>query len=390
MEIDIFGQITSWGDEDWGVSAKTIRKKLENHKEGEELTVYINSPGGSVFEGLAIYNILAEKKPIIKIIGEASSIASVIACAGKEVMIAETAMMLIHKPWTVAIGNADEMQKVAKDLEAIKDSIIAAYKTKTGMEAEDIDSLMSEDRYMSATECLEYKLVDKIYSPTQDEVNKVIFAKLGKNLIYAMKNQNSIPLTGGNMGNPTDAQNTELNNKVVELTSQITAIQAENETLRMTNNELLRTHDELTTQISSLNAQVVTLQQQELVNQVRLDIERYKDKILPAENSDENKFELEQELIMLKNLSLDEKYRINGKTPYDKRIDEIAARKSLSTLEEPLQVTPDVINLSQVDLTTEEGREKTHEAVLAIMKRDSINDYNTALQILMKEIEKDA
>ncbi|MCO5252553.1 MAG: ATP-dependent Clp protease proteolytic subunit [Candidatus Kapabacteria bacterium] len=388
MEIDIFGQITPWGDEDWGVSAKMIRKKLENHKEGEELTVYINSVGGSVFEGIAIYNLLAEKRPIIKIIGEASSIASVISCAGREVMIAETAMMLIHKPWTVVIGNADEMQKVAKDLEAIKDSIIAAYKTKTGMEAEDIDALMSEDRYMTATECLEYKLVDKIYSPTQDEVKKVILAKTQ---IYAMKHRNSKPITitGGNM-DPKDAQITELNNKVVEFSSQITAIQSENETLKTTNSELMKTHDELSTQISTLNAQVATMQQQELVNQVRLDIERIKDKILPAENSEENKYELEQELIMLKTLSMDEKYRINGKTPYDKRIEEIASRKSLSSLEDPLPISAAVVNLSQVDFNTEEGREKTHEAILAIMKRDSIDDYNQALQILMKEIEKDA
>ena len=130
--------------------------------------------------------------------------------------------------------------------------------------------------------------------------------------------------------------------------------------------------------------------QQELVNQVRLDIERIKDKILPAENSEENKYELEQELIMLKTLSMDEKYRINGKTPYDKRIEEIASRKSLSSLEDPLPISAAVVNLSQVDFNTEEGREKTHEAILAIMKRDSINDYNQALQILMKEIEKDA
>lgn len=390
MEIDIFGAINDYGDEDWGFSAKTLRKKLEGLKEGDELTVYINSPGGNVFEGLTIYNILAEKKPIIKIVGEASSMASVIACAGKEVMIAESAVMLLHKPWTVAIGNEDDMKKTSKELETLKNSIIAAYRTKTGMSAEEINDLLEQDRYFGAEECLKYGLVDKIYSPTQSESREAAMA-FARMQYYAMKihtKLNTNQLNSQNHGGEMDfegmkAQRDELQNKVNELTSQFTALNAEISEARAEVKTMKEERNTLTATISELQAKISDYDEKHILNTVKLDIERLRDKILPVENSAENNFELEQELLMLR--KMDSNIRINGKHPYDKRIAEIEARKSLKELEELLEIDSDIVSLTDADVTSDEGREAVHSAVLALMKRDNIKDYNTALEIILKE-----
>jgi ATP-dependent Clp endopeptidase proteolytic subunit ClpP len=167
-----------------GCAALNVGIFLNNLKKDEEFEVYINSPGGSLFEGVAIYNLLAEyqNQMTIKIVGEASSAASVIACAGAEgkVHIAESALMLIHNPmllaWTV---DEDQAAKIASELRTVKNSVLTIYNNRTGIDNNELAELMKKDEYMNAERCVKLGFADKIYSPTKTEA---------KNLTEKMQN----------------------------------------------------------------------------------------------------------------------------------------------------------------------------------------------------------
>lgn len=143
------------------IDEKFLQKELSGISKDDELVVYINSPGGSVFTGLAIYNILKEYSPIIRIVGLAGSIASVIACSGT-IQIAESAFMLIHNPWSFSIGDSNYMRKVAKNLDSIKASILKVYHRKTGKTEDELSAIMDRDEYLSSQECIDLNLADSI------------------------------------------------------------------------------------------------------------------------------------------------------------------------------------------------------------------------------------
>lgn len=154
-EILIYSDI---GPEEWGgVSAKAIKAQLDKMQDAEEITVRINSPGGDVFDGFAIYNLLAQHpaKIHVKVDGWAASAASVIAMAGDTVEMAANALMMIHNPWTMAIGDSASMLKTAALLDQIKDSIVTTYKSKTTLEDADIASLMDAETWFDAQGAIE-------------------------------------------------------------------------------------------------------------------------------------------------------------------------------------------------------------------------------------------
>lgn len=181
-KLNLFGPVynSSWDD---CVTANNVANFLKTLEDSEEFEVYINSPGGSVFEGLAIYNLLSEysSRMTVKIIGEASSIASVIACAGSKIMIAETAMMLIHNPWTFSIVDEDYLKKLNKTLKTIKDSILKVYAKKMDMDIDDINQIMSESDYHSAEDCVKLGLADEVYTPSDDETKAISESEKIKN-----------------------------------------------------------------------------------------------------------------------------------------------------------------------------------------------------------------
>lgn len=183
--LNMFGPV--YGYEDC-VSASGVAKFLSELGQDENFEVYINSPGGSVFEGVSIYNLLAphSKKFVVKIIGEASSIASVIACASDKVMIADSAVMLIHKPWTSAWAiNEDGLEKLQKNLSVVKNSILTIYKKKTGKTEDELDNLMSEDLYRSAEDCVALGLADETYSPSDEDTTLITRSNNMKNAIIS-------------------------------------------------------------------------------------------------------------------------------------------------------------------------------------------------------------
>lgn len=167
------------------INAKAIIEQLKkfDDEQVDEIIVYINSPGGSVFEGLTIYNQLAARKNVTTIIeGLAASMASVIALAGKKVLMRPSSLLLVHNPWTIAIVDTEEVEKLGQDLDKVRNSILKIYGDKTGMKKEKIKELMNENRFMDADEALKKKFIDEIVKP-QDAQNYIrSFVALGSGI----------------------------------------------------------------------------------------------------------------------------------------------------------------------------------------------------------------
>ncbi len=150
---------TWYGDE---VTPALFAKEL-NAGSGN-ITVWINSPGGDVFAAAQIYNLLMEYKGdvTVKVDALAASAASVIAMAGTTVLMSPVAMMMIHNPITVAIGDSKEMQKAGEMLEEVKEGIMNAYEIKTGMDRKKISHLMDAESWFNAKKAVELGFADGI------------------------------------------------------------------------------------------------------------------------------------------------------------------------------------------------------------------------------------
>jgi len=147
-----------------GVIAKDIKSQLDAMGDVDEITVRINSPGGDVFEGLAIHNLLKQHpaKVTVKVDGYAASIASIIAIAADDVQMAENSMLMAHMPYTFAIGDAAEMRKQAEVLDKVTDVLVQTYQSKSGMDSEKIIALMEAETWFSAKEAKAAGLADTI------------------------------------------------------------------------------------------------------------------------------------------------------------------------------------------------------------------------------------
>jgi len=150
----------SWFDDD--VTPKLFREQL-NAANGD-IVLYVNSPGGDCVAASQIYTMLMEYKGsvTVKIDGIAASAASVIAMAGTEVLMAPTALLMVHNPLTVAIGDTEEMQKAIAMLDEVKESIITAYELKTGMSRAKLAHLMDAETWMNAQKAIELGFADGI------------------------------------------------------------------------------------------------------------------------------------------------------------------------------------------------------------------------------------
>ena len=146
-------------------SAKHFAEQLAENKNAKEIKVYINSLGGSVMEGIAIYNQLKRHSAhkTVYIDGFACSIASVIAMAGDTVIMPKNAVMMIHNAWTVAIGNAAALRKAADDLDVINQASTQAYLDRAGdrLTPEKLKEMLDAETYLTAEQCIGYGLADK-------------------------------------------------------------------------------------------------------------------------------------------------------------------------------------------------------------------------------------
>ncbi|MFG6330337.1 MAG: Clp protease ClpP [Lachnospiraceae bacterium] len=150
---------TWYGDE---VTPKLFKDELYA---GEgDITVWLNSPGGDVFAAAQIYNMLRDYRGnvTIKIDGLAASAASVIAMAGNTVLVSPVAMMMIHNPATLAIGNAKDMERAISMLNEVKESILNAYEGKTGLSRIRLSHMMDDETWFNARKAVELGFADKI------------------------------------------------------------------------------------------------------------------------------------------------------------------------------------------------------------------------------------
>ena len=163
-QIDIFGDIVSekWFDEE--TSAVSFRDALKELGDVSTINLSINSGGGSVFDGIAIYNMLKSHKATVNVYveGLAASIASVIAMAGDTITMRSGSMMMVHMPWTLSQGNAEEMRKTADTLEKTGDSIVDIYSERTGISPDDIRNIMNDETWLSAEEAVEQGWATKL------------------------------------------------------------------------------------------------------------------------------------------------------------------------------------------------------------------------------------
>jgi ATP-dependent Clp protease, protease subunit len=179
VELRIEGDIVD-DDEIWiyewfeePATAPNAFKNELNQFKGKDITVWIDSYGGSVFAAAGIYNALKEHdgKITVKIDGKAMSAASVIAMAGDEILMSPVAVMMIHNPLTYAYGNMHDLRKVADVLDTVKDSIVNAYVTKTGRSRDRISQMMDDETWMSANVAVKEGFADGVLYQENDTVN---------------------------------------------------------------------------------------------------------------------------------------------------------------------------------------------------------------------------
>ena len=148
----------------FGMAAKAVLDELKAVGPVAELTGRINSPGGSVFDGVAVYNALKRHDAVITvwIDGIAASIASMIARAGDEIVMPENAMLMLHDPSGLVMGTAADMRTMAEALDRMRAGMVAAYRDKSGRDDAEIEALMAAETWLSAQEAVDLGLADRI------------------------------------------------------------------------------------------------------------------------------------------------------------------------------------------------------------------------------------
>ena len=162
-EISIYDEIGFWG-----VSAASFAQDLKSCGNNlKQINLHIHSPGGDVFDGIAIYNLLKNHPANVTVYidGLAASMASVIAMAGNEVIMPENAMMMIHKPWGIQGGDAEDMRKYADLLDKVENTLIPAYANKTGKTPEELAEMLSAETWLNGKECVQQGFADKLAEP---------------------------------------------------------------------------------------------------------------------------------------------------------------------------------------------------------------------------------
>ena len=182
-----------WLDEPYAAPNK-FREELKKY-DGKNITVWINSNGGYMIAGCAIYTALMEfkGKKIVKIDGIAASAASVIAMAGDTILMSPASLIMIHNPWTFAVGDVHEFEKEVRALNACKEMIINAYEKKTKLSREKISDFMDEEKFFSPQEAIENCFSDGMLYQDEEQRDfknmisgaRLIFNSIDRNTVYA-------------------------------------------------------------------------------------------------------------------------------------------------------------------------------------------------------------
>lgn len=159
LEIDILDEIGAYG-----VSAKVFAEALRGHAAVKSIRVNVNSPGGDVFDGLAIYNLLKNHaaEVTVHVLGMAASAASFIVCAGDRVLMPANAYLMTHDVRGGCYGTSEELKVMGGLIEKVTDSIASIYVAKSGRDKKECLKMMKGNHWMSAAEALEFGFCDEV------------------------------------------------------------------------------------------------------------------------------------------------------------------------------------------------------------------------------------
>lgn len=171
-ELYLYGAITSspWVD---GISSKAVVDALDQMKQDgcEAVSVFINSPGGDVFEGVAILNCLKRFEGDVNVMvdGIAASAASLVAMAGDTICIGSGAMMMVHDPASVVFGNAAALRQKAEMLDKVSGAMVSAYCERTKMKSAEMQQLMTDETWLTADDAVQHGFADKVFKQDKPE-----------------------------------------------------------------------------------------------------------------------------------------------------------------------------------------------------------------------------
>lgn len=230
---DVIG--TDWFGE--GVNAKRIKAALDEIGAVEDITVRINSPGGDVFDGIAIYNLLEQHSAQIhvQVDGYAASAASLIAMAGDLITMGQGSMMMIHNPWTIAVGDANAMRKVGDTLEKIGGQLVDIYAARSGMAADKVKPLMDDETWLTAADAVASGFADEQATapPAEDATSEENAAAEWKRVLSAFKKTpqqlmdslaaGALPIAAHSVSSPSARTDNHQETKVMETQQTVTA-----------------------------------------------------------------------------------------------------------------------------------------------------------------------
>ena len=200
--LDIEGELVvddGWWIPNGAVCARDFRDRL---RQCGDVIVRINSPGGDVLAGSELYAALREHAEAgydvtVHITALAASAASVVAMAGNKVLMSPAAYMMIHNPWSICAGNADDLRQLADQLDAVAEGIIEAYRLKTGRTRSELKEMLDAETYMSAPTAIKKGFADGLlYQPkesdAQPQETSMAAAQVGARMVARMKDKNGL------------------------------------------------------------------------------------------------------------------------------------------------------------------------------------------------------
>jgi len=178
---------------DWwtgeGMTAKRLHDELQAIGDVETINVRINSPGGDVFDGLAIYNQLRRHnaRVVVDVDGLAASAASVVAMAGDQVTMNQSALLMIHDAWSFVMGNAQDMEEFAEVLHKVDGELAAIYSNKSGQPADEFRNLMDAETWLSGDEAIAMGLADSAAASEHEEAQASTMRPLSAELAQRIR-----------------------------------------------------------------------------------------------------------------------------------------------------------------------------------------------------------
>lgn len=180
VAIEIYGDITEWPWINSDTSSYNLVQQIKDLEDVDEITVGINSYGGEVKEGLAIYNALknSKAKVITRCDGFACSAASIVFCAGDERIMNDSSLLMIHNAWSWAEGDANALRKQADDLDKITEPSIRAYLSVSNLEEDEIRAMMDSETWIDPDEALEMGFATSVVRSKVDKASQSVRAKV--------------------------------------------------------------------------------------------------------------------------------------------------------------------------------------------------------------------